>query len=90
MLEEEKFTADKDDLIAKALLVVRETHRASASLLQRRLRIGYPRAARLMDELEELGVVGPSVGAGREREVFFGPDDENPLSRQKEDEEEEE
>jgi hypothetical protein len=47
------------------------------------------RAARLMDELEELGIVGPSQGAGREREVFFGPEDENPLLRQRDDEEEE-
>jgi hypothetical protein len=42
-----------------------------------------------MDELEELGVVGPAVGAGREREVFFGPDDENPLVKTSSDDEEE-
>ena len=47
----------------------------SASMLQRRLRVGYPRAARLIDELEELGVVGPSQGGGREREVLWSPDD---------------
>lgn len=49
---------------------MRQTQRASASMLQRRLRVGYPRAARLIDELEELGIVGPAVGGGREREVL--------------------
>jgi S-DNA-T family DNA segregation ATPase FtsK/SpoIIIE len=44
-------------------------------MLQRRLRIGYPRAARLMDELEDLGVVGPVQVGGREREVLLPPDD---------------
>ena len=50
---------------------MRKERRASASMLQRRLHIGYPRAARLMDELEEMGVIGPAVGGGREREVFL-------------------
>ena len=77
LLEEEALLAEKDDLIERAILIVRETQRASASLLQRRLRIGYPRAARLIDELEELGVVGPTMGAGREREVLIGPEDED-------------
>jgi len=77
LLEEEALLSEKDDLIEKAIFVVRETQRASASLLQRRLRIGYPRAARLIDELEDLGVVGPAVGAGREREVLIESDEEN-------------
>lgn len=61
-----------DALVKQAIEVVRGSQRASASLLQRRLRIGYPRAARLIDELEDLGVVGPSQGGGREREVLIG------------------
>lgn len=65
-----------DELIEQAIAVVRQVQRASTSLLQRRLRIGYPRAARLMDELESLGVVGPSQGAGREREVLIEPDED--------------
>jgi len=76
MLEQEAMLADRDDLIQQAVKLVCDTQRASASMLQRRLRIGYPRAARLIDELEDLGVVGPSQGGGREREVLFGPDDE--------------
>jgi DNA segregation ATPase FtsK/SpoIIIE, S-DNA-T family len=71
LLAQETMLADRDDLIQKAIEVVRETQRASASLLQRRLRIGYPRAARLVDELEELGVIGPAQGGGREREVLI-------------------
>ncbi len=78
MLAEEEVTADKDDLVLKAMKIVRDSQRASASLLQRRLHVGYPRAARLVDELEELGVVGPSQGGGREREVLIGPEDEIP------------
>jgi S-DNA-T family DNA segregation ATPase FtsK/SpoIIIE len=69
---------DGDDaLIEEAISLVRESQRASASLLQRRLRIGYPRAARLLDQLEEMGIVGSSQGGGREREVLVGPDDDN-------------
>ena len=64
------------DLIEKAVSIVRQSQRASASLLQRRLRIGYPRAARLLDQLEEMGVVGPSQGGGKERDVLLGPLDE--------------
>jgi S-DNA-T family DNA segregation ATPase FtsK/SpoIIIE len=78
MLAEAEVTADRDDLVIKAIKLVRDTQRASASMLQRRLRIGYPRAARLVDELEELGVIGPGQGGGREREVLIGPDDPIP------------
>lgn len=72
----ESAEGEDDGLIEQAIAVVRQTQRASASLLQRRLRIGYPRAARLLDQLEEMGVVGPSQGGGREREVLLEPDDE--------------
>ncbi len=69
---------DSDEvLIEQAILVVKQEQRASASMLQRRLRIGYPRAARLLDQLEDMGVVGPSRGGGREREVLLEPDEEN-------------
>jgi S-DNA-T family DNA segregation ATPase FtsK/SpoIIIE len=68
---------EDEGLIEKAVSIVRQSQRASASLLQRRLRIGYPRAARLLDQLEERGVVGPSQGGGKEREVLLGPLDED-------------
>lgn len=76
MLAQEAMLADRDDLVERAIEIVRKTQRASASLLQRQLRIGYPRAARLVDELESLGVVGPPLGGGREREVLVGPENE--------------
>ena len=68
---------DEDDgLVEKAISIVRQQQRASASMLQRRLRIGYPRAARLLDQLETMGVVGPSQGGGKEREVLISDEDE--------------
>jgi DNA segregation ATPase FtsK/SpoIIIE, S-DNA-T family len=66
-----------DALVEQAIKVVKQTQRASVSLIQRRLRIGYPRAARLMDELEEMGIVGPSLGAGKDREVLVERDEED-------------
>jgi S-DNA-T family DNA segregation ATPase FtsK/SpoIIIE len=87
MLKEEQVLADKDDLIMKAVAIVRDTQRCSASMIQRRLRIGYPRAARLVDELEEMGVVGPSLGGGREREVLIEPGDADPRENVEFDEE---
>ena len=76
MIEEEQILADRDDLLEKAVDLVQKTQRASASLLQRRLRIGYPRAARLIDQLQEMGVVGPTVGGGRDREVLISPEND--------------
>jgi S-DNA-T family DNA segregation ATPase FtsK/SpoIIIE len=66
---------EDDSLIEQAVSIVRSSQRASASLIQRRLRIGYPRAARLLDQLEEMGVVGPSQGGGKERDVLVSEDD---------------
>ena len=71
---------EDEGLIEQAIAIVRQSQRASASLLQRRLRIGYPRAARLLDQLEEMGVVGPSQGGGKERNVSMGPLDEDDLN----------
>ncbi len=64
-----------DGLIEQAISIVRSSQRASASLLQRRLRIGYPRAARLLDQLEDMGVVGPSQGGGKERDVLVSEEE---------------
>ncbi|MBI20832.1 MAG: cell division protein FtsK [Chloroflexi bacterium] len=58
-----------DSLYEKAVLLTESQRTLSVSLLQRRLRIGYPRAARLMDELEEAGIVGPGDG-GKPRQVL--------------------
>jgi len=60
-----------DDLYDDAVQLVTEAGKASASLLQRRLRVGYARAARLLDILEENGVVGPQDGA-KPRDILMG------------------
>ncbi len=65
------FFNEEDPLYEEAKRVVIEAKKASASLLQRRLRLGYARAARLIDTLEERGVVGPGEGA-KPREVYGG------------------
>ena len=58
-----------DDMFKDAVRVVVDSGKASASLLQRRLRVGYARAARLMEEMEEQGIIGPADGA-RPRDVL--------------------
>ncbi len=62
---------DEDHLLQQAIHEVRKANKASISLLQRRLRIGYSRAARLIDILEERGIIGPEAGPGRAREVLL-------------------
>ena len=61
----------RDDMMDKAIELATRQKKISTSLLQRRLRIGYPRAARLMDQLEEEGIVGPSDGS-KSRDVIIG------------------
>jgi len=77
MRVKEKEARRKDDLMEEAIAEVRKYNKASISLLQRRLRIGYSRAARLIDLLEEQGIVGPERGAGRSREVISGEEVED-------------
>ena len=81
--QEESFLESEnetDKLLAEAIELVQEQGKASTSWLQRQLRIGYPRAARLMDDLEEMGIVGPPDKGGRGRQVLptDGGSDENP------------
>lgn len=76
-LLEEEASSGTDALVEEAIRIVTKTQRANTSFLQRRLRIGYPRAARLMDELEEMGIVGPSQGGSKDREVLVQPDDDD-------------
>jgi S-DNA-T family DNA segregation ATPase FtsK/SpoIIIE len=76
-----------DGLIEQAIGIVSKSRHASASMLQRRLRIGYPRAARLIDELEERGVVGPAQVGGREREVLVSEDDDTEPQEEAEEQE---
>jgi S-DNA-T family DNA segregation ATPase FtsK/SpoIIIE len=69
----------EDDLYEDAKQVVMDAGKASTSLLQRRLRIGYSRAARLVDLLEDNGVVGPENGS-KGREILIGKN--NPLEHE--------
>jgi S-DNA-T family DNA segregation ATPase FtsK/SpoIIIE len=78
-LWEEVAQAEKeegDPLLDDAINLVREQNRASVSLLQRKLRVGYARAARIMDLLEDLKIVGPPEGANYSREVLPPEEDE--------------
>ncbi len=61
---------DDDEMFKEAVQAVTEAQKASASLLQRRLKVGYARAARLLDIMEEKGLIGPGDGA-KPREVFL-------------------
>ena len=65
---------EEDDLYEEAKQAVIEANKASTSYLQRKLRVGYSRAARLIDILEERGVIGPGEGS-KPREILIGKDD---------------
>lgn len=73
--------ADQDDetekLVRRALGVIRETRRATTSSLQRRLKVGYNKAANLMDELEKRGYIGP-VNGNEPREILVDLEGEMP------------
>lgn len=79
-LTRRQFLADTDPMLEEAIEYVVENQEASASLIQRELGLGYPRAARIVDMLEELGVVGEPVGGGRARRVLI-PKGEDPFKR---------
>ncbi len=70
-------SGEDDELLVQAIEIIRETRRASTSSLQRRLRIGYTRAARMIDILEERGVIGPPRGSDP-REILVDLDGEIP------------
>ncbi|MGD2206886.1 MAG: DNA translocase FtsK, partial [Anaerolineae bacterium] len=66
----ESKAAQEDELLPKAIALVRDHERASISMLQRRLRIGYSRAARLIETMEQRGIIGPAPGGSQPREVL--------------------
>ena len=69
----EEVTEEDEQLVEKCLEIIRQEKRASTSLLQRRLRLGYTRAARIVDILEQRGILGPGEGA-RPREILVDLD----------------
>src|SRR6266540_2587541 len=70
---EEDVTAEDEELVEKCIEIIRQEKRASTSLLQRRLRLGYTRAARIVDILEQRGILGPGEGA-KPREILVDLD----------------
>jgi DNA segregation ATPase FtsK/SpoIIIE, S-DNA-T family len=72
-----------DTLVDQAIELVMEEGYASTSRLQRKLHIGFPRAARLMDELEEIGIVGPQESGGRVRKILTNSNGGDELSQVK-------
>ena len=69
----EEVTDEDEELVEKCLEIIRQEKRASTSLLQRRLRLGYTRAARIVDILEQRGILGPGEGA-KPREILVDLD----------------
>ncbi|MEL7646086.1 MAG: DNA translocase FtsK [Anaerolineaceae bacterium] len=72
---EQQVSEDSEDgnevLVKQAVEVLRRTRRASASFLQRQLHLSYPRAAWLIDELENRGIIGPAQSGGKNRQIFL-------------------
>ena len=78
--KEEKTSSGYDDMLPQAVEVVLETKSCSVSMLQRRIKLGYSRAARIVDQMEELGVVGPYEGA-KPRSVIVDREGWNEIMR---------
>ena len=74
-MPEEEVSDEDEELVVKCLEIIRQENRASTSMLQRRLKLGYTRAARVMDILEMRGIVGPKDGA-KDREILVDLNEE--------------
>jgi S-DNA-T family DNA segregation ATPase FtsK/SpoIIIE len=72
-MPEDEVTDEEEDLVDKCLEIIRQEKKASTSMLQRRLRLGYTRAARVVDILEQRGILGPKDGA-KDREILVDLD----------------
>ena len=73
IMPEEDVTDEEEELVEKCLEIIRQEKKASTSMLQRRLRLGYTRAARVVDILEQRGILGPKDGA-KDREIMIDLD----------------
>ena len=73
VLWDSRWTNGRDDLLPDAIDIVLETGQASVSMLQRRLKLGYARASKIIDEMEGLGIVGPFRGSGL-RAILMTPE----------------
>ncbi|MEZ4734734.1 MAG: DNA translocase FtsK [Caldilineaceae bacterium] len=77
-IEAMKAADGRDEFFDDAVRIVRETGRGSVTLLQRKLRIGYNRASRLVDQLEDAGILGPDQGGAAGREVLVDEPEDDP------------
>lgn len=77
--QEKRNYDDKDSMFDEAVKLVQETGKASSSLIQRRLKLGYARSARLLDQLEQNGIVGPANGANPRRILIPYKDEEGQI-----------
>lgn len=76
MLTRQVIIEETDEMLEEAIRLVQQEGEASASLIQRKLNVGYPRAGRIIDALYRLGVVGPEEAGGRTRKVLIKPDED--------------
>jgi S-DNA-T family DNA segregation ATPase FtsK/SpoIIIE len=84
-IAEEQEAESEDELLPEAIEMVRQLNKASTSLLQRRFRIGYTRAARLIDHMEDKGIIGPPTGTSKAREVIVSGDQTENTKEQEDD-----
>ncbi len=76
MLTRQVIIEETDEMLEEAIRLVQQEGEASASLIQRKLNVGYPRAGRIIDALYRLGVVGPEEAGGRTRKVLIKPNED--------------
>ena len=79
LIARKAYVGDRDEMLEQAIGLAQKHHTISASLIQRRLRVGYPRAARLMEALHEMGLVEDPKEGGKTRRTFVKNDEEDPL-----------
>ena len=72
--EDDELLVKQDKLLPDAVELVMSTGQASSSSIQRRFRVGYSRAARLVDTMEELRIIGPSAGGNKPRDILMTSD----------------
>jgi S-DNA-T family DNA segregation ATPase FtsK/SpoIIIE len=77
--DQAEFDADyvDEEMLQRAISLVKKRGTASASLLQRRLHVGYPRAARLMEVMAEMDIIGPPVAGGQRRDVLMAGEEDD-------------
>jgi S-DNA-T family DNA segregation ATPase FtsK/SpoIIIE len=76
LIARESFIGERDEMLEEAIALAQKVDNISTSLIQRRLRVGYPRAARLMEALYEMGLVDDPKEGGRTRKTYVGEEDD--------------